>query len=101
VSHKYIARATGIAARRLDGETIVMNVADSSLFTLNEQAIAIWEAADGVTPLRDIVERVICQVFEVDLETAYRDAESVVTDLAARGILLVSEAPIPEREASA
>jgi len=94
VSEKYIARSNGIAARVLDGETIVMNVADSSLFTLNEQATAIWEAADGVTPLREIVSRVICQEFEVDFETAYRDAEEVVTGLAAHGILLVSESPI-------
>ncbi|HTS64442.1 MAG TPA: PqqD family protein [Candidatus Acidoferrales bacterium] len=94
MSEKYIARSTGVAARMLDGEMIVMNVADSSLYTLNEQATAIWQAADGVTPLREIVGRVICREFEVDPETAYRDAERMVADLAAHGVLLVSEAPI-------
>ena len=100
MNDRYVARSTGVAARMLGGEMIIMSVADSTLYTLNEQASAIWEAADGVTPLRDIVDRAICQVFEVDPETAYRDAESLVTDLAARGILLLSETPILPRETS-
>ena len=101
MNDRYVARSTGVAARMLGGEMIIMNVADSTLYTLNEQASAIWLAADGVTPLRDIVDRAICQVFAIDAETAYRDAESLVTDLAARGILLLSETPIPPQGASA
>jgi len=92
---QYIARSTAIASRVLGGEMIVMSAADSSLFTLNEQATAIWEAADGVTPLRAIVDRAVCQVFDVEPEVAYRDAEAFVTELASHGVLLLSDSPIP------
>ena len=94
MSDKYIARSTGIAARKLGEETIVMAAETSSVFTLNEQAAVIWEAADGVTPLRTIVEGKVCQEFDVTPEAAYRDAEELVTKLAGHGILLVSDRPL-------
>ena len=47
----YVARSTAIAARSLGDETMVMSAADSTLFTLNEVATMIWQAADGATPL--------------------------------------------------
>jgi hypothetical protein len=97
MNEKYIARSSEIAARALGGEMIVMSAADSSLYTLNEQATAIWEAADGVTPLREIAERALCAKFEVDAETACRDAESFVDELAGHGVLLVSDRPIAAR----
>ena len=51
----YIARSSAIAARALAGEMMVMNSADSTFFTLNEVATVIFQAADGHTPLRQIV----------------------------------------------
>jgi len=100
MNDKYIARSTEIAARLLGGEMIVMSAVDSSLVTLNEPATAIWESADGVTPLRAIVDRAVCQVFDVDPEVAYRDAETFVTGLASHGVLLLSDSPIPPPEQS-
>jgi Coenzyme PQQ synthesis protein D (PqqD) len=93
----YIARSTTIAARALAGEMMVMNAADSTFFTLNEVATAIFQAADGRTPLRDIVRDRICEQFEVDPEQAQADAEQFVTELSGHGILLVSQQPlVPE-----
>lgn len=94
MSDKYIARSTDIAARELGDEMVIMSGETSSVFTLNEQATAIWEAADGVTPLRTIVEAKVCQEFDVSPEAAYKDAEELVTDLAGHGILVVSDQPI-------
>jgi hypothetical protein len=91
---KYIARSSAIAARKLGGEMIVMSALDSTLFTLNEVATVIWQAADGKTPLSDIVEETVCREFDVEPELAYRDAEALVNDLAGHGILVVSEQPI-------
>ena len=53
----YIARSSAIAARALAGEMMVMNSADSTFFTLNEVATAIFQAADGRTPLRQYCAR--------------------------------------------
>lgn len=91
----YIARSSAIAARALAGEMMVMNSADSTFFTLNEVATAIFQAADGCTPLREIVRDQICGQFEVDPEQAQADAEQFVAELSGHGILLVSQQPLP------
>ena len=93
MSEKYIARSSQIAARMLGGEMMVMSAVDSTFFTLNEVATAIWQAADGRTPLSEIVASTVCDDFEVDLETARRDAEQFVNELSHHGILLVSDHP--------
>ena len=91
---KYVARSSAIAARMLGGEMMVMSAVDSTLFTLNEVATVIWQAADGTAPLAEIVEKAVCREFEVAPEVAYRDAEDLVNELAVHGILLVSDQPI-------
>ena len=94
MTEKYIARSSQIAARMLGGEMMVMSSVDSTFFTLNEVATAIWQAADGRTPLAEIVARNVCDEFDVDLEIAHRDAEQFVNELSHHGILLVSDRPI-------
>ena len=91
---RYIMRSSTIAARRLGGETIIMSAADSTFFTLDEVATAIWQSADGRTPLAEIVANKICAEFDVSLDAALRDAERFVDELAGHGILLVSDRPI-------
>ena len=90
----YIARSTSIAARELAGEMMVMNSMDSTFFTLNEVATAIWQAADGSTPLREIVRQKVCEQFDIDPEQAQTDAEQFVSELSQHGILLVSDRPL-------
>jgi len=91
---RYVARSTAIAARALGDEMMVMAAADSALFTLNEVAKVIWEAADGATPLEEIVRQQVCPRYEVAEEEALKDAEELVEGLAAHGLLLVSDQPI-------
>ena len=94
MSPVYIARTKEVAARMLGGEMMIMSALDSTLFSLNETASAIWQAADGSTPLAEIVARVVCAEFEVAPGEALQDAETFVRELAAHGILLVSDQPI-------
>jgi hypothetical protein len=89
----YIARSSAIAARTLGGEMMIMSSVDSTFFTLNEVATTIWQAADGRTPLSEIVGAVVSQ-FEVEPEVALRDAQQFVDELSPHGILLVSDRPI-------
>jgi hypothetical protein len=93
----YVARSPRIAARKLGEEMLVMSGQDSTLFTLNPTATLLWQAADGATPLEEIVERRICSEFDVNREEALRDAEALAEDLAKHGILLISEEPITTR----
>jgi Coenzyme PQQ synthesis protein D (PqqD) len=103
MSEKYIVRSSAVAERVLGGEMIVMSAHDSALFNLNEAATRIWQAADGRTPLSEIVEQRVCAEFDVPLCDAYRDAEAFVEELASHGILRVSDRPVtgpPQQEAS-
>jgi Coenzyme PQQ synthesis protein D (PqqD) len=93
----YVSRSHAVAARELAGEMMIMSATDSTLFSLNETATLIWNAADGKTSLRDIVENRICPEFDIEPETAYRDAEALVTNLASLGILQLSSQPASAR----
>jgi hypothetical protein len=95
----YVARDPRVAARSLDGEMMIMSGRDSTLFTLNETATILWQAADGITPLDEIVDRKICADFEVERLVALQDAEALARDLAAHEILKVSEQPIKPKNA--
>jgi Coenzyme PQQ synthesis protein D (PqqD) len=92
-NEKYVSRGGNLGARMLGGEMMIMSVTDSTLLSLNPVASAIWQAADGRTPLREIVEREIVPQFEIDAETAYRDALEFAEALAAYGILKITEGP--------
>jgi coenzyme PQQ synthesis protein D (PqqD) len=100
MSDKYIAKSSAIASRLLGGEMMIMSAVDSTFFTLNPVATVIWQAADGRTPLSEIVACQVCTEFEVDPETARRDVERFVEELSGHGILLVSEHSIPDSATS-
>jgi hypothetical protein len=97
---RYVARSTAIAARALGDETMVMSATDSTLFTLNEIASVIWAAADGVTPLDQIVANKICTQYDITPELALKDAEALVEGLAEHGILLLSDQPLAASSSS-
>jgi hypothetical protein len=93
MSEKYIKPSRDIAARMLADEMVIMSVKDSRVFSLNATASAIWSAADGATPLREIVLRKVVEEFEVDPEIAYQDALALVEELAQAGILMLADHP--------
>jgi Coenzyme PQQ synthesis protein D (PqqD) len=94
MSRLFVARNPGVAARSLDGEMMIMSGRDSTLFTLNKTATILWQAADGATPLDQIVEQRICIEFEVEPAEALQDAETLARELASHEILQISEQPI-------
>ena len=90
----YIARSSQTAARLLGDEMVIISAGDPRVFSLNEVATVIWQAADGRTPLDEIIADRICAKFEVAPQVALRDAEELVQELSSQGILLVSDQPI-------
>lgn len=73
---------------------MIMSAADSTFFTLNEVATAIWQAADGITPVSRIIREKICRDFDVDHDQAQADANHFIERLSSHGILVVSDQPI-------
>jgi len=94
----YILREDNVAARRIGDELMIMSARDSALFSLNETAAILWAAADGATPLADIVARDICPVFEIDADSALHDAREVAEGLAKHGILRIATQPFAAGE---
>ena len=94
MSDLFFARAGKLAARKVAGEVVILRADDSSLYVLNPVATAVWEAADGRTPLDAVVRDVICRDYDVDPETALRDVSELLTALAAEGILRTSDQPL-------
>jgi hypothetical protein len=99
VTDVFIARAPRLAARKVGGEMVILSAADSSLYVLNAVATAVWEAADGRTSLDTIVTDVICRDFEIDRESAARDVDGFVRDLASHGILLTFDSAVADKDA--
>lgn len=97
MSGLFLARDPRVAARCLDGEMMIMSGRDSTLFTLNKTATILWQAADGTTPLPQIVRENICSQFDVEPEAALRDAEDLARQLATHEILQISDQPILPR----
>ena len=79
---------------------MIMSAVDSTFFTLNEVGTAIWQAADGLTPLSEIVARKICAAFDVSPSQAQPDAELFVQELSQHGILRISDHPIADASPS-
>ena len=96
----YLLRSDNVAARQIGEELMIMSARDSALFSLNETAAVLWRAADGQTPLAEIVSRDICPAFDIDAETALRDATDLAHGLAERGILQVGNQPFDAGSAS-
>ena len=94
----YLSQDTNIAWRTLGDDTLIMSTLDSTLFVLNAVGTAIWNAADGETPLSQIVSEKVCSEFQVSNEEAYADAKEFVGQLAEHGVLSVSSTPASRTE---
>jgi Coenzyme PQQ synthesis protein D (PqqD) len=99
-NYRYVARNTSIASRALGDETMIMSASNSTLITLDEVASVIWDAADGVTPLDEIVASKICAQYEIAPEVALKDAEALVENMAEHGIALLSDQPLAQSSSS-
>ena len=93
----YPSRSAQVAARKLGDEMLIMSACDSTLFTLNETATLLWEAASGYATLQEIVAEKICPRFDVDYNEALGDLEALAHELAGHGILLLAAEPVPAR----
>jgi hypothetical protein len=99
-SEMYLAQSADIACRTLGDDTIIMSTLDSTVFMLNSVGSVIWNAADGATPLSQIIRERVCEEFDVSDEQARADAKEFVDQLAKHGVLLISDTPVSAKEAS-
>lgn len=78
-------RSSLVSWRIIDGEALLVLPGAGEVMALNETGTVLWEALDGAATLGDVVERHVCERFEVDFPTALADAEVLLDALVAAG----------------
>jgi len=90
---KYLAQHPRVASRVLEEEAIILTPGDNRLYTFNSVGTYIWELADGKRKVGEIVTE-ICEEFDVEAETARRDALEFIENFVQKGILELKEEPM-------
>ncbi len=78
------------AGRVIDGQAFVVTPDDNKLHTLNGAATTLWTLAAAAISV-DEAAAALCSEYEIDRETAARDAGEFLDDMVARQILVVDE----------
>jgi hypothetical protein len=86
-----IRRSSDVIAAGMAEETILLNPADWTYVHFNETAARIWEALDEPRSVDEVVER-LRRDYAVDRAACEREVEAFVSDLAARGFIIVEAA---------
>ena len=86
-----VARNPRVASRIWPDEAVVYVSDDNTIHSLNETASVIWELLDRRPSVEQIIHH-IPQHFEVDEAQATTDVVAFVAVLAARGLVVVSDA---------
>jgi hypothetical protein len=89
---QYPALEPSAAMRKIEGEAAVVTPRDSTLHTFNGVGTRILELADGTRSLGSIVTTIVDE-FEVEPDTAERDARAFVTELVQKGVLILRDRP--------
>jgi len=83
-----------LAWREIDEETMIISPDDSVLHELNETGSFIWKRLDGRLSASDIA-MALCAEFDVAPDTALRDTEALLEQLAGRKLLVARNVADP------
>ncbi|MEQ1918096.1 MAG: PqqD family protein [Elusimicrobiota bacterium] len=79
------------AWRRIEDESVVLNLKSSVYYSLNDTAAMIWEAlGEGLTPQQTIAR--MCAEFDETPEAIRRDVSTAVADLLKERLIQRSDA---------
>jgi hypothetical protein len=62
---KYVVSPDAVLTRLLEGEAVILDLNTQRYFSINEVAIAIWEAMEAPAGVEDVVGRLL-EVYEID-----------------------------------
>jgi hypothetical protein len=91
--------SSDVAAKVIDGEAIIMNLANGLYFSMDKVGALIWESMEAGHSLEEI-GGVVQSRFQVDRETAEKDTARLLQELLAENLVQVVEgngsgAPVP------
>ena len=81
----------GFRLRNICGENVVVaegieNIDFSKIISMNESAAYLWQKVEGTSFTADDLGRLLCEEYEVDEATAYKDAQTVCRQWLEAGI---------------
>ena len=79
-----------LAWREIDGEIVIVSPNDSVLHELNETGSFVWKQLDGRRPAAEIAAGLAAE-YDVRLEDALRDIETLLGELASRQLLVPAD----------
>jgi len=81
-----LQKRSGLQARRIDGETVILDSANERMHCLNATAAFIFEAVDGRRSVQQIWEE-LAESYQVSPQVAERDTLSLLEQLRDLGII--------------
>lgn len=76
------------AGRVIDGQAFIVTPDDNKLHTLNGAATQLWVLAAAKAITAEDAAGALCDEYEIDRETAEKDAAACLDDMVARQILV-------------
>lgn len=79
--------ASGVAARFVGGETVVVDLDTEQYFSLNATGTVVWTVVSAGEPTASAADQLVEQ-FDVNPQQASNDVEELVAELVENGLLL-------------
>lgn len=73
----------------LDGESVILNMADGVYYGLNQVGHRIWEIIQTPTTIDDIVATLLDE-YEIGADQCRTDVEDLIADLLEKGLVAVN-----------
>jgi hypothetical protein len=98
LSERFARNADEIAADVVDGEAVIINLANGTYYSLDATATCVWEALDTPRSLEELADVLVAR-FEVGAAQALEDCTALLRSLADEA--LVTVVPAGDRVAAA
>jgi hypothetical protein len=86
-----------VAAKVIDGEAIIINLANGIYYSMDKVGGVIWEMLEAGHSLEEVIEATIRR-YDVSREQAQADVERLATELAQENLLRVLDGGAPPQQ---
>ncbi len=93
-SDRLSPRSAEIAAKVIDGEAIIINLANGYYYSLEGAGAVVWEGISAQQSL-DAIAACLRRRFEVSAEAACEDIKALAADLVREELVSIAEGPQP------
>ena len=87
-----VAAARDQVSARVEGEFVILNLADEVYYGLDGVGARVWELLSEPRAVSDVASAIAAE-YEVDAETAERDLLALLDELAGRKLVEVRDPP--------